>query len=82
MFRKFKGGPDWIVESNLAKAALMNWRTNVRAEYTEYQAALQAHMDREAGRKNKTLDEFGFLTRYKFHPLIMKYIVSKLSKLT
>ena len=62
MFRKFKGGPDWIVESELAERALMNWRANVKEEHAQYQAALDAH--RKEVQTSRTLYQFGFVPRY------------------
>jgi hypothetical protein len=37
LFRKFKGGPDWIIERELAEGALKTWRANVREEHDQYQ---------------------------------------------
>lgn len=55
MFRQFKGGPDWIVERNLAERALKGWRDDIRKEHAMY---LDVH--RKEMRQSRTLSEFGF----------------------
>jgi hypothetical protein len=54
MFRQFKGGPDWIVERNLAERALKSWCDDIRKEYAMYLTDLDV-------RQSRTLPEFGFL---------------------
>ncbi|EDR13062.1 uncharacterized protein LACBIDRAFT_308491 [Laccaria bicolor S238N-H82] len=41
LFWKFKGGPDWIVEQELAEKALKSWRNNMIKEHEQYQDELK-----------------------------------------
>lgn len=59
MFRQFKGGPDWIVEKNLAERALKIWCDDIRKEFDKYLTDRDAHLEKV--KNSRTLPEFGFL---------------------
>lgn len=58
LFRKFKGGPDWVVERSLAEHALNIWRDTIIKEYQDYDIALETYNRNKA--RQMTLPELGF----------------------
>jgi len=43
IFDRFKGGPDWVNEHQLAEERLDKWREEVLDEYQKYEAKLAKH---------------------------------------
>ncbi|KAG6836640.1 hypothetical protein H0H93_005577 [Arthromyces matolae] len=60
LWERFKGGPDWVLERDLAEEHLLSWRKDVISEHQRY---LVRHKKWERLTKTRTLDSYFFRQR-------------------
>ncbi|KAG6836526.1 hypothetical protein H0H93_007135 [Arthromyces matolae] len=61
LWERFKGGPDWVLERDLAEEHLMSWRKDVVSEYERY---MTLHKKWESLTKTRTLDSYFIRQRF------------------